>query len=125
MRGFSLIETIIALAIMFVTVMIFGVALSSLPLLKTARNQNLAYHVAAKKMEELRNTSFTSLPPSSSFSDPGLASLASSTASFLVVDYQGSSQIKKTQVTVSWYEQGVNRSIILETLMTANGLNKP
>ena len=65
--GFSLIEVIVALALTIVTIVIFGAAVSSTPLTKTAKYQNIAYHVAEKKLEELRNTDFNSLPPSASF----------------------------------------------------------
>ena len=124
-NGFSIIEVAIALLLLLVTITIFGVALSTLPLTKTARNQNIAYHIAAKKIEELRNTSFASLPPGSSFTDPGLANLASSTASYTITDYQGSADIKQATVIVNWDEQGKQRSTSLETLISKGGLNKP
>ena len=125
MFGFTIIETAIALLLVVVTVTIFGVALSTLPLTKTARNQNIAYHVAAKKIEEFRNTPFNSLPPGGAFTDFGLANLASSTASYTITDYQGSADIKQVTVIVSWDEQGKQRSTSLETLISKGGLNKP
>ena len=124
MKGFTLIEVIIALALIVVTVTLLGVALSSLPLTKRARNQNLAYHIAAKKIEELRNTAFTSLPSPGPFSDPGLSDLASSTASFTITDYAGSAQIKKISISVNWYEQNQTRNVLLETLISNSGLNQ-
>lgn len=123
--GFSIIEVAIALLFIIVTVTIFGVAVSTVPLTKTARNQNIAYHVAAKKIEEFRNTPFVSLPPSGSFTDPGLANLASSTASYTIASYQGSADIKQVTVIVNWDEQGMQRSTSLETLISKGGLNKP
>src|SRR3989344_9310034 len=66
--GFSLVELIVALAVVMVAILLFGVAVSSLPVIKGTRNRNIAYHAAAQKIEELRNTPFASLPGSGSFS---------------------------------------------------------
>ncbi len=125
MRGFSLIEIIISLGLILITITIFGVAVNTLPLTKNTRNQNVAYHIAAKKIEELRNTQFASLPASGAFTDPGLLELASSSADLVVADYEASNLIKKVTVTVKWSEQANLRTFVLETLMSSNGLNKP
>ncbi len=125
LTGFTLIEVIIGLALLLATISIFGVAISTLPLTKTARNQNLAYHLAAKKLEELRNTPFAILPPGGSFTDPGLSNLPSSTASLTIADYQDSSEIKRATVTVSWEDQGAARSIELDTLISQGGVSRP
>ena len=123
--GFTIIETAIALLLVIVTITIFGVALSSLPLTRTARNQNIAYHIAAKKIEEFRNTQFASLPPNSSFADPGLANLNNASANFTLEDYGGSSQIKIATVRVQWQEESRTRDVVLETLISDRGLNRP
>ncbi|MDP3994171.1 MAG: hypothetical protein Q8P75_04300 [bacterium] len=124
-NGFTIIETTIALLLVMVTITIFGVALSSLPLTRTARNQNIAYHIAVKKMEELRDTQFASLPANSTFADPGLANLSNPSADFTIEDYAGSSQIKTATVTVQWQEESHTREVVLETLMSDHGLNRP
>ncbi len=123
--GFTLIEVIIALALLMATIIIFSSVLSSIPLTKAARNQNLAYHIAAKKIEELRNTPFNSLPSSGSFSDPALNKLENASGALTVADYEGASDIKKVTVTVVWTDPvGPAKSVALETLMSKNGLNK-
>ncbi len=124
-RAFSLIEVIIALAIVLATLTVFGAALSSLPLTKNARNQNLAYHIAAKKVEELRNTPFDQLPASGSFTDPGFSDLNGASGTQTVSNYAGSSSIKLLAVTVFWQDQTVTRSVTLETLVSDKGLNQP
>lgn len=123
LTGFTLIEVIIAMAVVVAAMVVFGVAVSSLPLTKNSRNQNIAYHAAAKKIEELRKTPFASLPASGGFSDPALANLASSTASLTVSDYSGSSQIKQITVIVNWNQDGASRNLRLDTLIGSNGLN--
>lgn len=125
MKGFSLIEVIIGLGLLLVTLIIFAVAISTVPLTRTARNQNLAYHLAAKKMEELRNTPYASLPAGGSFTDPGLLSLPMPSASLAVSSYQGSADIKTVTVTVAWNEAGAGRNVELWTLMSKTGLSKP
>lgn len=124
-KGFTLVETLIALALVGATLVVFGAAVATLPAIKTARDQNIAYHVAAKKIEELRKTPFDSLPASGSFSDPGLSNLSSSTASLVISDYEGSSDIKRVTATVSWDMLGATRDIVLETLIGESGLNPP
>lgn len=123
--GFSLIEAIIGLAIIILTITIFGGVLNTLPLTKHARNQNLAYHLAAKKIEELRNTPFSSLPPGGSFTDPGFSDLASGSGSLTVANYSGSGSIKQLTVTISWSEGASSKNLTLETLMSDKGLNQP
>lgn len=124
-KGFSLVEVIIALGLVMVTMMIFAVTLAALPLVKSSRNQNIAYHIASKKLEEMRKTSFVSLPSSGAFTDPGLAKLSSGTAALTVSNYQGNDQIKQILVTVGWIEQSKSASLNVETLISKNGLNPP
>ncbi|OGE76806.1 MAG: hypothetical protein A3C85_03285 [Candidatus Doudnabacteria bacterium RIFCSPHIGHO2_02_FULL_48_21] len=122
--GFSLVELIVALAVVMVAILLFGVAVSSLPVIKGTRNRNIAYHAAAQKIEELRNTPFASLPGSGSFSYPILSSLASSTAQLTVSNYLGDSEIKQAIVVVSWFENSGTQSVRLDTLISNSGLNE-
>ncbi len=123
--GFLLIEVVVALAVFILTLTIFGVAVSTAPLTKTARNQNLAYHIASKKIEVLRHTPYASLPANgtSSFSDTGFTDLPGATGQLTIAQY-GANQIKRVTVTVSWQEAGTARSVVIETLMALAGLNQ-
>jgi len=123
MKGFSLVEIIIAMALLLVTISVFGVAVNTLPLTKSARNQNIAYHIAEKKLEELRNTPFAILPPGGSLTDPDLAILPGGTGNLTLQDYQGSSEIKAVHVTVTWDDYSGPRSVVLDTLISQIGLN--
>ena len=123
-RGFSLVELIIALGIAMVAVLLFTVVISIIPLTKISRNQNLAYHIAAKKIEELRNTVFSSLPTTGTFTDSGLSDLASSTASITVTDYQSSAEVKEITVVVSWQQENQQKSVSLETLIYDGGISQ-
>lgn len=112
-----MIEIIIALGLILLTLVIFGVAVATLPLTKFSRSQNIAYHLATKKIEELRATPFAGLPPSGGFSDSGMADLPGSAGSLLVANYQGNAQIKKVTAIVSWPDEGQSREVALETLI--------
>ena len=123
--GFLIIEVVVALALFLVTLTVFGVAVSTIPLTKTASDQNLAYHIAAKKIETLRHTAYASLPAvgTSSFTDSGFSNLNSATGQVVVATY-GSASAKKITVTVSWQDAGKARSVVIETLMSNAGLNQ-
>lgn len=123
-RGFSLIEVIIAMGLVLVTMLMFGVAVGTVPLTRIVRNQNVAYHLAAGQIEGLRHTSFASLPGSGSWTDPGLSLLPGAAASRTMADYSGSNQIKQATVTVSWIDRGTTRSVTLTTLIYNGGLNQ-
>lgn len=124
-KGFSLIELVIALGVVALTVFVFGIAVSSLPLTKSTRNRNIAYHAAAQKLEELRNTPFASLPASGSFSYPIFSELTNASGQLTVSSYSGydPNQIKAAAVTVTWYENGVAYNVRLDTLLSDSGLN--
>lgn len=122
--GFTLIELVVALGVTVIGLMLFAVVVSTIPLTRTSRNQNLAYHIAAKKIEELRNTPFASMPASGTFSDPGLSDLNGSTAALTVSDYQSSADIKEVRVSVSWLQEDDQKSIELETLIYDGGVSQ-
>ena len=124
LQAFSLIEVLIGLGIVLITLTILGVVINTVPLTKNARYQSTAYHIAAKEVEILRNTSFASLPGSGSFSGTGLSSLPSGSGSLTVVNYQSSTDIKQITVTVSWNDRGTTRSVTLETLIGSGGLSQ-
>ena len=121
--GFTMIELMLSLALLFVTLVIFTAALGTLPLIKNTKNQNIAYHVAADKLEQFRNLDFAALPLSGGFADPALDQLESASADFAINDYEGSSQIKRVTVTVSWLEAQAAKNVVLETLISDTGLN--
>jgi type II secretory pathway pseudopilin PulG len=123
LTGFTLIEIIISLALIMVTLVLFGAAMMNLPLIKHSRGQNIAYHAAAAEIELLRNTNFASLPVSGPFTNSGLANLENASGSLAISNYEGNAMIKKIIVTVTWYEESAAKTITLETLISNNGLN--
>jgi Tfp pilus assembly protein PilV len=124
-NGFSLLEVLIAIFFITVTVFIFLKTTDTLGRIGRARHQTTAYHIAAKKIEDLRNASFASLPSSGSFSDSQLSSLPQGVASITVADYDPpSTKIKQVTVTVSWQEQSKPYQVSLSTLISQGGLHR-
>jgi len=123
-RGFTLIELIIGLALTVGALALFGVILSTVPLTRESRNQNIVYKVAGKKIEELRVTPFASLPSSGVFTDSGLNDLTSSTAVLTVSDFGGNTEIKQINVSITWDEEGTARNLSLDTLIIDGGLSQ-
>ena len=120
LRGFSLVEVAIAVAIIGLMVVSTSMLLQRLPISgREVRDQDLALRIARDKIEILRATGYTSLPESGPFTNILLDSLASSTASVAVTDYND--KTKQVEVSVSWKGDNlVIRSLSLTTLVTQN-----
>ena len=120
-RGFTLIEAVIALFLLGLILLIFQGTLRNMPLIKYAKNQDLALKIASSEMESLRAGGYDALPVSGSFSDPLLASLPSGVGGVSVTAYNA--EMKQVVVTVTWREAGkaADSSVSLTTLMTEIG----
>ncbi|OGE74333.1 MAG: hypothetical protein A3I07_02685 [Candidatus Doudnabacteria bacterium RIFCSPLOWO2_02_FULL_42_9] len=121
-KGTSLVEVILVMFVLFVLVIFYASALNTVALTRKLRYENLAYHVANKQMETLRNTTFDTLPAGGVVVDPMLAQIPSGSGDFTVVDYPGFAGIKEITITVNWND-GVNKQIILRTLAGLEGIN--
>lgn len=121
--GFTLIEILI---IVFIIAILGTILLTTSGTLSQRHNSNLqsrAAKVASKEIERLRNLNFASLPGTGSVTgDPDLSKLPSGTALRTVTNYQGSSQIKQVNVTVTWQVNGNDRQISMETLIYQYGI---
>lgn len=117
-RGFSLIEVTIAVAIIGIMIVATGALLMRIPINgREVRDHNLALTIARNEMEVLRASGYAALPTSGPFVHALLGSLASSTGSLAVSDFNA--QTKQVQVGVSWRGAGlVMRSVSLTTLLT-------
>jgi prepilin-type N-terminal cleavage/methylation domain-containing protein len=119
-KGFSLIEITVAVAIIGLMVVATGLMLQRIPVNgREVRDQDLALKIARNEIEAVRSTGYANLPASGSFSSSLLSSLASSTASIAVTDYN--TKTKQVVATVSWRGAGsIIRSLSLTTLITQN-----
>ncbi len=120
--GVSLIEVIIAMFMISVLLVLYIAALNTVALTRKLRYENVAYHVANKQMETLRNTPYASLPGSGTFSDSLLDQIPSGSASYTIADYAGYGGIKEFVVTVSWND-GISKQVVLRTLAGTGGIN--
>lgn len=117
----TLVEVIFSVALIGFILVIYAASLNLAPLIKSTRHQNVAYHLALKHMEQLRNTEFSALPPSGSLIDADLSLLPAGTAQLTISDEAVG--LKRITVTVSWLEGGGSESASLDTLIFENGLN--
>ncbi len=120
-RGFTLIEAVIALFLLGLILLIFQGTLRNMPLIKYAKNQDIALKIASSELESLRAGGYAALPVSGSFSDPLIATLPSGAGGVSVTTYNA--ETKQVTVTVTWREAGkeTDSSVTLTTLMTEIG----
>lgn len=122
--GFSLVEVLIALVLITFTAFIFLKATDTLGRIGKSNDQTVAFHIASRKIENLRGGSFDSIPSSGSFTDSQLAKLPRGTALLTIANYQGNINTKQIEAKVSWYEQSIQKQVTLTTLISKDGLHK-
>ncbi len=119
-RGFTLIETLIALGIVIAMLYSLAALVRLSALQDTARFEELALTIASSNLEELRAGGYAALPTSGTLSDGRLASLPSGAGTITVED--GENDTKEITVEVSWITRGgVTREIVLSTIIAENG----
>ncbi len=120
--GFSLIEIVLTIFLVLALLSILFTASSTVIHSRNSSLQNTAAKIATREIENLRNTAYVSLPSSGSISDPDLQKLPSGSATRTISDYQSSTKIKQVTITVNWKEKEVPRQLVMETLISENGL---
>ena len=119
--GLTTIEAIFAILIVVVGLVVYASSLNLVRSIKSTRYQDIAYHIASKQMEILRNTDFSSLPASAATTDPRLQLLPSGSGYLTVTDIN--SDLKHVNASVSWLELGNTKSVNMDTYIYLNGLN--
>lgn len=118
----SLIEVLVSLFIVGALIVLYAAAFNVTIMSRFMRSENLAYHIASKRMEELRNTDYAALPVTGTFSDPALASLQSGAGAYTRSDYSSYAGMQELVVTVTWFD-GRSRSVSIRTLVGTGGIN--
>ncbi len=123
-KGFSIIEVVVSLFILGVVLLVYAAANNTLILNRIAKHQQLAYRIAANKMESLRSAGYISLPATSTFTDPLFTNLPTASGNIEVTVYD--TKTKEVTVTVTWREQGtaVDKRSTVTTLITQGGLGQ-
>lgn len=115
--GFTLIETLVAVAILATTIIATGALFARLPVNnREARDQSIALKIARAQIEALRAAGYEALPATGPFANELLSSLASSSASVTVAAYD--TKTKQVEVRVTWAGNGnASRSVSLTSLI--------
>ena len=123
-EGMSLVEIIISIFLIMILFSLLIMEVATLSISKGQKYENIAYHVANKQMEDLRQTALSEIPSSGTISSSLLAEIPSGSGTFWVDDYPGHSGVKEVVVTVTWSYNG-QKSVVLTTLMGSGGFNLP
>lgn len=112
-RGFTLIEVLVAIAIISIGVLALGANTTSITRSnRLSANTTIAVNLAQEKLEEakaqpsLANGTFTDAPP---------GPRRSIFARTLAISDSPEAGLKQVDVTVTWMEYGVDRSVALST----------
>jgi prepilin-type N-terminal cleavage/methylation domain-containing protein len=120
--GMTLIEVLISLAMVGGLIVLYAAVFNISLQTRTMKYENLAYHIASRKMEDIRNTPYGTLPASASFADPLLTQLPLSAANFTINDFITYSGLKEVVVTVNWTDRK-SRNVVIRTLIGTGGIN--
>lgn len=118
--GFSLIESVVAVAVVAAVAVGVAALFNTSTLTKMAQQESIALRIANNKIEGIRAAGYSQLPANGSFTDTLMSSLPSGTGSTTVTAYNAGTKLLTVQVL--WQEQNVGTtSITLTTLVTQNG----
>jgi type IV pilus assembly protein PilV len=112
-RGFTLIEVLVAIAIISVGVLALGANTTSISRSnRLSANTTIAVNLAQEKLEEAKaQTSFAN----GTFTDTPPGPAGSTFTRALVISDSPEAGLKQVDVTVTWMEYGAERSVGLNT----------
>lgn len=118
--GFTLVEMLVTLFVLSVGVVIVAIAVGTTGTTRDSAYENIAFHIAESKLDELRAAGYSTLPASGPFSDSQLASLPQGSASTTVTTWNA--KTKRVATGVAWRgATGATRYVSLTTLITEVG----
>ncbi len=122
--GISLIEVIISMFMVVVLFVLYMAALNMVATLKKVANEDIAYHIANKQMEALREIPFATLQGTTgTISDPQLSKLPSASGTYAASKYAPMSGMVEIVVTVNWTDAAGGKQVVLQTLAGNGGIN--
>lgn len=129
-KGMSLIELLLIVVLVGVMVILMANLPNALGLINKSKQISIAREIAAKQIEDKRNTSFANLVnDTSQITDPRINLLPSGGGSVTVEDCNpqictNGENVKQISITVSWKVNNKNQSINVKTLIGEGGLNQ-
>lgn len=132
-KGVSLVETLLALTMVGVIVLLLSNLPNAFNLINKSKHANLAREIATKQIEDKRTISFVNLVNDTSALtaqiEPRLNLLPNGSAVVVVEDCQAQicpneEPIKKVTVTVNWKETDKLQTINIKTFIGEGGLNQ-
>ena len=121
-RGFSLIETAVAVGVIVSAIIVFGMFISSIRLVGVAQRRAMASHIATDQLEILRKTPFDNLAESGTIVNSDLSNIPQGAGTYTTASFGGNAEIKEANVYVEWVERGATRQVRRTTLLVRNGL---
>ncbi|MFA6414433.1 MAG: type II secretion system protein [Candidatus Paceibacterota bacterium] len=119
-HGFTLIEMMISLFIMSLAVVFATFVVGAIKTTRDSTFENIAFHIADSKLDEIRAAGYDALPGDGAFTDPELAILPQGAASMSSSTWNGGT--KEVMAGVSWRgADGTLRFVTLTTLITRLG----
>ncbi len=115
-----MIEVLIALFVASLLVAFVTIVVGTIKVVRDASYENIAFHVAEDKLDELRAVGYASLTSGGSFSSPELVRIPQGSASTSIRAVN--SKTKEVSAGVSWSgNDGTTRVVSLTTLVTETG----
>lgn len=127
-KGVSLVELVLVVAAVAFLALLINNLPSALSSINRSRHASLAREVVSRQIDYLRKQSYGNLSNgSSSFTDSGLVSLPSSSASYEIEDCSpeictNQEAVKRVRVTVGWNESGDAKTVEVTTFIGEGGL---
>lgn len=125
-EGFGLIEIILSVVLIIAIATGLFTTAGTFLIRRKSDLQAIAAKIASKDIENLRGTPFSSLPAPGAYScaitDSDLSKLPASCGDRTITNYTGDPDIKQVTITIRWQEKGIAKSLVMDTLIYANGL---
>ncbi len=124
-EGFGLIEILLSVVLIIAIVTALFSSSGTFLIRRSSDLQAIAAKIASKDIENLRGTSFFSLPSSGicTISDSDFSKMPSGACGDrTITNYTGDTNIKQVTITIRWTEKGISKSYVMDTLIYANGL---
>jgi Tfp pilus assembly protein PilV len=118
-KGFSLVDTIVSIALLIVIALVIGGFVLSIPLRRAANYKTIAARIATDQLEKLHATQWSALPSvTTTVVSSALLDLPDGAGEYITKAWGGTTNIKEAQVIVSWTSKGRTVQYQQTTLLT-------